>query len=64
MSEVLPLNRAARRLGVPAHWLKAEAEAGRVPHLLAGNRYLFEVGTAADALADRIRAQRQESTNA
>ena len=45
------------KLGVPVQWLKAEADAGRVPHSPADKRYLFEVTIAADALAERIRAE-------
>ena len=48
-----PLNRAARRLGVPARWLRAEAEAGRVPYLKAGSRLLFNVSAVSDVLARR-----------
>jgi hypothetical protein len=36
-----PLRTVARQLGVPSAWLKAEAEAGRVPVLRAGRRFLF-----------------------
>lgn len=35
------LRRMAAQVGVPSKWLKAEAEAGRVPGLCAGNRWLF-----------------------
>jgi len=35
------LRRMAAHLGVPAKWLKEMAEAGRVPGLCAGNRWLF-----------------------
>jgi hypothetical protein len=56
VSDVLPLNRAARKLGVPANWLKAEADAGRVPHLRAGAKYVFELSAAAEAIAQQIRA--------
>ena len=31
----------ATRAGVPRGWLRAEAEAGRIPHLRAGERLLF-----------------------
>ncbi len=40
--ELLPLRRMAARLGVPAKWLKEQAEAGRVVGLKAGNRWLFD----------------------
>ena len=38
---LLPLNRMARRLHVTCTWLRVEADAGRIPCLIAGNRYLF-----------------------
>ena len=55
MEQLLPLNRAARRLGVTIRWLKDEAANGRVPCLKAGRRYLFSVDALADALEARIR---------
>lgn len=39
--DLLPLRRMAARLGVPSSWLKERAEAGQVPGLRAGNRWLF-----------------------
>jgi len=39
--DLLPLRRMAARLGVPSKWLKERAEAGQVPGLRAGNRWLF-----------------------
>lgn len=39
----------ATRAGVPRGWLRAEAEAGRVPHLRAGERLLFRA-----ALVERV----------
>ena len=53
MREILSLSRAARRFCVTQAWLRAEAEAGRVPHLRAGTRYLFDNGALAEALAMR-----------
>jgi hypothetical protein len=53
MSELLSLARAARRLGVTARWLKAEANAGRVPCLRAGTRYLFDSVAVTQALSKR-----------
>ena len=51
--EPLPLNRAARLLRVPAKWLRAEADAGRVPHLRAGRAILIHVPTVAKLLGER-----------
>ena len=51
MNELLTLSRLARRLRIPAKWLKAEADAGRLPHLKAGPRYLFNAWAVQEALA-------------
>lgn len=53
--ELLPLRRMAARLGVPSKWLKERAEAGDVPGLRAGDRWLFRpdvVGPAVAAMAE------------
>lgn len=47
------LDRAAAHLGVPAKWLKSEAMARRIPHLVAGRRILFHLPTVRRALLDR-----------
>jgi hypothetical protein len=39
--ELLPLRRMAAQLGVPSQWLREQAEAGNIPGLRAGNRWLF-----------------------
>lgn len=39
--KILPLYAVARRLHVPQKWLRAEAEANRIPHLKAGNAILL-----------------------
>lgn len=57
MSEqLLNLVTMARVLGVPKSWLKDEADAGRVPCLRAGDRYLFAPDAVERVLADRARA--------
>jgi hypothetical protein len=53
MSELLSLARAARRVGITARWLRDEAAAGRVPHLRAGTRYLFDLAALTQSLSDR-----------
>lgn len=53
MDELLTLPRMARRLGVTVGWLRAEAEAGRVPHLRAGKRFLFNPAAVQQVLAAR-----------
>jgi hypothetical protein len=43
----------ARRIHVTTGWLRDEADAGRVPCLRAGNRYLFSPSAIEQLLADR-----------
>ena len=50
---LLPMAKMARRLRVTVAWLRAEAEAGRVPCLKAGKRYLFAPVAVEEILADR-----------
>jgi hypothetical protein len=50
-----PLGSTARLLRVPAAWLRDEADAGRLPHLRAGNAYLFDVDLVERLLLDRAR---------
>jgi hypothetical protein len=50
-TKVLSLQRMARRVGVPAKWLKEQAEAGSVPSLRAGAKFVFEPGAVEEALA-------------
>lgn len=49
--DLLPLRRMAARLGVPSKWLKERAEAGEVPGLRAGNRWLFRPDAVLPAVA-------------
>ena len=37
----IPVHALARRLGLPAAWLRAEADAGSIPSLRAGRRLMF-----------------------
>ena len=55
MSELIKSGQMAHRLGVTVSWLKDEADAGRIPHLKAGKRYLFEPQTVEQVLAKRAR---------
>ena len=48
--------RAAARVGVGADWLKREALAGRMPHLLFGKIMKFRVSDVNDELVRRARA--------
>lgn len=52
-----PLGPSATRLGVTQSWLKEEAIAGRIPHLRAGRRLLFDVEFVAALLRDRARSK-------
>jgi hypothetical protein len=52
---LLPLNIVARRLRVPVRWLSAEAEAGRVPCLRAGNVFVCDPQAVEAALLERAR---------
>jgi hypothetical protein len=45
----------ARRLRVPATWLRAEAYAGRIPHLRAGRALLFDPEVVERVVLDRLR---------
>jgi len=49
----------ARRLGVRAKWLRAEAEAGRLPHVRAEDILLFEPETVFSILVERARQRGQ-----
>ena len=52
-----PLGPMARLLRVPSRWLRAEAEAGRVPHLKADKVLLFDPETVERVLLDRARRE-------
>lgn len=43
----------ADRLKLPAAWLKAEAEAGRIPSLRAGRRLMFNPEAVEQVLLER-----------
>lgn len=45
----------ARRLRVRAAWLRSEADAGRLPHVKAGDRYLFDPELVERLLLERAR---------
>ena len=55
-SKLLAIGPTARRLRVTVRWLRAEAEAGRIPHLKADARLLFDVEAVEAALLKRARA--------
>jgi hypothetical protein len=50
---LLPLGAMARRIHVQSRWLASEARAGRLPHVDAGGRILFDA-----ALIERLLLKR------
>jgi excisionase family DNA binding protein len=64
MSDLLSLSRLARRLGVTQQWLRDQAEAGRIPCLKAGDRYLFNPAAVQEALAAKAARMRQGGDDA
>ena len=53
----VPIKHAAARLGVPARWLRAEVDAGRVPCLRAGRRWLVNPAVVEAVLLARAAAE-------
>lgn len=51
--KLLSLPELAKALNLPATWLKAEADAGRLPHLRVKNRYRFDHDAIVRILAER-----------
>ena len=51
--ELLTTGPMARWLRVPVKWLKAEAEAGRIPHVKADKVFLFNPQAVEAALLER-----------
>ena len=52
-TELLSLPALAQALNLPGAWIKAEADAGRIPHLKIGKRYRFNREAVIRALAER-----------
>ncbi len=52
-TDLVTLAVLARRLRVSAAWLRSEVEAGRLPHLRAGRRTLFNVEAVKQTLLNR-----------
>jgi len=50
---LIGLGPLSTRLGVSMRWLKCEAQNGRVPHVRAGRRFLFNAAAVETALAER-----------
>jgi excisionase family DNA binding protein len=49
----LSIRQTAARLNLPVDWLRAEADAGRLPHLRVGRRRLFNLRAVEEALISR-----------
>lgn len=60
MDDLLSLPRAARAMGVTQAWLREQSDTGHVPHLRAGNRYLYSASALREALAVMASRTRQE----
>ena len=54
---LLPDTLLARRLRVKVDWLRAEAAAGRLPHVKAGERYLFSPAAVERVLLERAQGK-------
>jgi hypothetical protein len=63
-SVLLPLNAMARRARVPTTWLRDEANAGKIAHLKAGSRILFDPQTVEQTLLERARQSAKEIVHA
>lgn len=59
--KLLPVGPMSRMLHVPMKWLKAEAQAGRLPHIKAGNVFLFNPETVEAVLLERARKINERS---
>jgi excisionase family DNA binding protein len=51
--DLVTLADLARRLRVSAAWIRAEADAGRLPHVRAGSQRLFNLRAVLHLLAER-----------
>lgn len=51
--ELVTIGRLARMLKIDIRWLRKETNAGRIPHLSAGNNTLFNPATVREVLAKR-----------
>ena len=52
-SQLLSLPALAQDLNLPKSWIKAEADAQRIPHLKIGSRYRFNRAAVVRVLAKR-----------
>jgi hypothetical protein len=61
--QLVPINVAARWLRVPVSWLRAEAEAGRIPCLRAGKTILCDFAAVEAALLERARQGKADAAS-
>jgi hypothetical protein len=54
-SQLVPIRLVARWLRVPVRWLRAEADAGRIPCLRADNQFLCDLEAVEAVLLERAR---------
>ena len=59
--QFISITEASRRFGVPLAWLKAEAQARRIPSLRAGRRLLFNPDAVERVLLERARQDQEAS---
>jgi excisionase family DNA binding protein len=52
-NQFLSLPALAKALGLPEEWIRAEADAGRIPHLRIGKRYRFNRDAVTRNLSER-----------
>ena len=52
-TKLLTTGAMARRLHVRVRWLRAEALAGRIPHVRAEDQYLFDPDVVEEVLVER-----------
>ena len=52
---IIAIGVLARKLKVKTSWLRAEADAGRLPHIKAGDTILFDPVTVERILLERAR---------
>lgn len=50
-NSLIRLRDMASQLGVPSKWLKEQAEAGKIPALKAGGRWLFDAVATTEAVS-------------
>jgi hypothetical protein len=59
-TNLLPLGAMARQARVPSRWLRQLAEAGKIPHLNADGRLLFNAAIVHELLVQLASGERQQ----